>query len=123
MSEVRTWRVDASAEGCSGMFWRTKPDMGATSSDSSWPRNGTLVKGTSLVRLSFLQITSGSSFSSFFVLLLLSFLNILGSSLNCYECTAMPVGSLDAAHPGWVHFENGYWLPLEQKGFRVVHEA
>jgi hypothetical protein len=43
--EWRWFVVDASAEGCSGMFWRTRPDMGATASDPSWPRNGTRVEG------------------------------------------------------------------------------
>lgn len=38
-------KIDASAEGCSGMFWRTKPEMGATSSDSNWPRNGAVHPG------------------------------------------------------------------------------
>ena len=42
-------KVDASAEGCTGMFWRTKPEMGATSSSASkpddWPRNGTVLEG------------------------------------------------------------------------------
>lgn len=42
---LKTWKVDASAEGCTGMFWRTAPVMSATSSDSSWPRNGALHKG------------------------------------------------------------------------------
>lgn len=40
-----TFVIDASAEGCSGMFWRTKPDMAATASDSGWPRNGTTARG------------------------------------------------------------------------------
>lgn len=39
------FRVDASANGCSGMFYRTKPEMDATSSDASWPRNGTVLQG------------------------------------------------------------------------------
>ena len=42
---MRSWKLDASGEGCSGMFWRTKPEMSATSSDSSWPRNGTMLTG------------------------------------------------------------------------------
>ncbi len=33
-------KVDASAEGCSGMFWRTEPVMSKTSSAANWPRNG-----------------------------------------------------------------------------------
>ena len=39
------WRVDASANGCTGMFWRSKPEMGATTSDSDWPRNGAVLNG------------------------------------------------------------------------------
>ena len=27
------------------MFWRTKPEMNATSSASDWPRNGTVLEG------------------------------------------------------------------------------
>ena len=27
------------------MFWRTKPEMDATSSDSNWPRNGAIHEG------------------------------------------------------------------------------
>lgn len=38
-------KIDASAEGCSGMFWRVAPEMGKTSSDPSWPRNGAVHKG------------------------------------------------------------------------------
>jgi hypothetical protein len=38
-------KIDASAEGCSGMYWRTKPAMDATSSDPSWPRNGAIHEG------------------------------------------------------------------------------
>ncbi len=38
-------KIDASAEGCTGMFWRTKPEMSATSNDPSWPRNGAVHKG------------------------------------------------------------------------------
>ena len=38
-------KVDASAEGCSGMFWRTKPVISATSSSGDWPRNGTVLMG------------------------------------------------------------------------------
>jgi hypothetical protein len=38
-------KVDASKEGCSGMFWRTKPEMNATSNASDWPRNGTVLDG------------------------------------------------------------------------------
>ena len=33
-------RLDASANGCSGMFWRSKPDMNASVSAPDWPRNG-----------------------------------------------------------------------------------
>jgi hypothetical protein len=67
-------RVDASKKGCTGMFWRTAPSMGATSSDPAWPRNGATHKGV-----------------------------------------------FDAQHPGWVRFENGYWLPVMQDGVRVCH--
>ena len=35
--------LDASAGGCSGMFWRTKPEMNASSQDGDWPRNGTVL--------------------------------------------------------------------------------
>ena len=38
-------KVDASAEGCSGMFYRVKPEMSATSNDPNWPRNGTVLEG------------------------------------------------------------------------------
>lgn len=43
---VRSLKLDASGEGCSGMFWRTKPEMNATSNASDWPRNGTVLAGT-----------------------------------------------------------------------------
>ena len=38
-------KVDASAEGCSGMYWRIKPVMSATGGGSDWPRNGTILRG------------------------------------------------------------------------------
>lgn len=44
MSEYVKYKVDASSEGCTGMFWRSKPDMGATKSDPNWPRNGTVIE-------------------------------------------------------------------------------
>lgn len=40
-----TWKVDASANGCTGMFWRSKPEMGATHNSQDWPRNGAILKG------------------------------------------------------------------------------
>jgi len=43
---LRSLKLDASGEGCSGMFWRTKPEMSATSSASNWPRNGTMLVGS-----------------------------------------------------------------------------
>ena len=69
-------KVDASGEGCSGMFWRTKPDMGATASDPNWPRNGAVHKGRRV-----------------------------------------------GAHPGWVRFENGFWLPTHQGGVQILFEV
>lgn len=45
MSEWVLFKVDASAEGCSGMYWRTAPQMNATSSDPNWPRNGHTARG------------------------------------------------------------------------------
>ena len=38
-------KIDASAEGCTGMYWRTAPQMSATSNVSTWPRNGEIHKG------------------------------------------------------------------------------
>lgn len=49
--ELRNIRVDASAEGCSGMYWRTKTVMSASTPSSGpgkgddWPRNGTILRG------------------------------------------------------------------------------
>jgi hypothetical protein len=44
-SGLRALKLDASGEGCTGMFWRTRPEMGATSSRSDWPRNGASLVG------------------------------------------------------------------------------
>ncbi|KAG2422001.1 hypothetical protein HYH02_015548, partial [Chlamydomonas schloesseri] len=38
-------RLDASANGCTGMFWRSKPDMNASVSAPDWPRNGAVFMG------------------------------------------------------------------------------
>ncbi|KXZ49626.1 hypothetical protein GPECTOR_20g483 [Gonium pectorale] len=38
-------RMDASKNGCTGMFWRSKPDMNASVNAPDWPRNGTVFKG------------------------------------------------------------------------------
>ncbi|GIL92404.1 hypothetical protein Vretimale_6472 [Volvox reticuliferus] len=38
-------RMDASKNGCTGMFWRSKPEMNASVSAPDWPRNGTVFKG------------------------------------------------------------------------------
>lgn len=27
------------------------------------------------------------------------------------------------AQPGWVQFENGFWLPTHQKGFQILFEV
>ena len=48
---IKSIRVDASAEGCSGMYWRTKTEMNASTPTSGaapddWPRNGTVLKGS-----------------------------------------------------------------------------
>jgi hypothetical protein len=40
----KLYRVDASHEGCSGLFYRSKP--GVVSNDQGWPRNGAIVRGT-----------------------------------------------------------------------------
>ena len=50
--------------------------MSATSNDSNWPRNGTVLSGRYV-----------------------------------------------AEHPGWVQFENGYWLPTHQKGYQILFDA
>jgi hypothetical protein len=39
----RLYRVDASHEGCSGLFYRSKP--GVVSNAQGWPRNGAIVRG------------------------------------------------------------------------------
>lgn len=39
----RRYRVDASHEGCSGLFYRSKP--GVVSNAQGWPRNGAIVRG------------------------------------------------------------------------------
>lgn len=44
MGDFVEYKVDASKEGCSGMFWRTEPNMSKTSSRGDWPRNGTVIK-------------------------------------------------------------------------------
>eukprot|EP00045_Choanoeca_perplexa_P014983 m.180605 g.180605 ORF g.180605 m.180605 type:complete len:92 (+) comp16858_c1_seq2:903-1178(+) len=74
-AELKTFKMEASAQGCTGMFWRSKPSMSSTVSDSSWPRNGDLIKGR-----------------------------------------------YSEEHPGWVQFENGYWLPVKQSVV-VLHEV
>lgn len=74
---TRRIKVDASGEGCSGMFWRTKPEMNATSSASDWPRNGTVLTGE----------------------------------------------WKDVAGLRWAQFENGMWLPLEQKGVTILFDV
>jgi hypothetical protein len=43
--KLNTYKLDASANGCTGMFWRTGPVMDNTSKDSSWPRNGAILHG------------------------------------------------------------------------------
>ena len=38
-------KVDASAEGCTGMYYRKSENMSDTSNDPNWPRNGTILEG------------------------------------------------------------------------------
>ena len=52
-------KVDASKEGCSGMFWRTKAEMSATSSASDWPRNGTVLEGAYNADKTWAQVANG----------------------------------------------------------------
>jgi hypothetical protein len=44
---VKTYRLDASSEGCTGLFYRKRLDNGsfATDGDKAWPRNGFVFKG------------------------------------------------------------------------------
>jgi hypothetical protein len=44
---VKTYRLDASSEGCTGLFFRKKLSNGsfATDGDSNWPRNGFVFQG------------------------------------------------------------------------------
>ena len=44
------WKLDASAGGCSGMFWRAAPSMHSTVSAIDWPRNGTIFYGWKSVK-------------------------------------------------------------------------
>eukprot|EP00197_Chlamydomonas_leiostraca_P008838 CAMPEP_0202866010 /NCGR_PEP_ID=MMETSP1391-20130828/7004_1 /ASSEMBLY_ACC=CAM_ASM_000867 /TAXON_ID=1034604 /ORGANISM="Chlamydomonas leiostraca, Strain SAG 11-49" /LENGTH=119 /DNA_ID=CAMNT_0049545915 /DNA_START=27 /DNA_END=386 /DNA_ORIENTATION=+ len=37
--------LDASQNGCTGMYWRSKPDMNASVSAPDWPRNGAKLQG------------------------------------------------------------------------------
>ena len=52
-------KVDASGEGCSGMFWRTKQDMSATSNAPDWPRNGTVLDGAYNADKTWAQFSNG----------------------------------------------------------------
>mmetsp|Transcript_86588 Transcript_86588/g.106255 ORF Transcript_86588/g.106255 Transcript_86588/m.106255 type:complete len:110 (-) Transcript_86588:138-467(-) len=40
-----SFKVDASAVGCSGMFWRNENGSTGGVDQSDWPRNGTIIKG------------------------------------------------------------------------------
>ena len=44
---AKTYRLDASSEGCTGLFFRKRLDNGsfATDGDSAWPRNGFVFQG------------------------------------------------------------------------------
>ena len=44
---VKTYRLDASSEGCTGLFFRKRLENGsfATDGDKEWPRNGFEFKG------------------------------------------------------------------------------
>ena len=44
------WKLDASSGECTGMFWRTAPTMHAISSNTDWPRNGTIFYGWKSIR-------------------------------------------------------------------------
>lgn len=45
-TNVKKFKLDASALGCTGMFWRTKPEKNMTASSASdWPRNGATLQG------------------------------------------------------------------------------
>ena len=43
--EFKSFKVDASKNGCSGMFYRNAPSMNAISDEDDWPRNGTILEG------------------------------------------------------------------------------
>lgn len=48
---VRTYKLDASSEGCTGLFFRQRSASGAfsTVSESAWPRNGAIIRGVEAV--------------------------------------------------------------------------
>eukprot|EP01083_Nonionella_stella_P301721 1036673_1 len=39
------WKVDSSAIGSSGLFWRIAPSMYSVSPECDWPRNGSILYG------------------------------------------------------------------------------
>lgn len=44
---VKKWRLDASSEGCTGLYYRRRMDDGGfiTDGDPNWPRNGFVFSG------------------------------------------------------------------------------
>lgn len=73
--ELSTYKLEASQNGCTGMFFRKSPNMDDSINTKDWPRNGAILKG--------------------------------------FE---------PQEHPGWVHLDNGYWMPIKQHGTVVCHK-
>ena len=63
MDPIVSIKVDASAENCTGMYWRTKTEMSASTptcaSPNDWPRNGTILQG------SWLTLPNGERWAKF----------------------------------------------------------
>ncbi len=58
-SEWSNYKVDASANGCTGMFYRTKCAMSASSNDKDWPRNGTILQGKPATVSGWVELKNG----------------------------------------------------------------
>ena len=46
-----------------------------------------------------------------------------GRSRTHTHTHAHTVNALAREHPGWVQFENKYWLPMTQGGYTILHKV
>ena len=111
---VKTYKLDASSEGCTGLYFRKRNSDGSFSTDGDvkWPRNGFVFQ----VRRSSAAARVTSCGERVF-----GPPHVAGGTSDCLALRA-PQGVEEV--PGWVHLvdQADKWLPVSGHGNVYLHE-